>query len=282
MKKEKNKSLKFDIADEIFTHYYEDDIILKKILDKRMIKIKEVNVKKEDNPFRIKKGIYTTISYTDLSNDNVYKKVEKYLSQYIEDFIKKLTKKDKPFILIVGVGNEDYSPDSLGPKVIKGINPTSHLDEEYFDKKVACIIPGVMGITGLESSKIVQGIISQYDIDLIITIDSLSTTSISRLYHVIQITNTGMAPGSGVNNTRKEISQKELKIPTISLGIATVISLEAIVSEIEDLSKKTIKRKKLNYPDIILTTKEIEAKIDILASLIADSLNKALNPKISS
>ena len=193
-------------------------------------------------------------------------------------FISELTSKKKPAILIVGIGNEEYSPDALGPKVIKKIIPTSHRDYKYVNTKVSCLIPGVMGITGLESFTIVKGVLNEMKFDLVIVIDSLTTNSIFRLNHVIQITDTGLVPGSGVNNSRKAFKKEELNVPIISIGIATVISLNSIYQELLTYLEIDKKIKVKKDDNLMLTIKEIEMRIEILTSLIADALNMSLNP----
>ena len=121
-------------------------------------------------------------------------------------------------------------------------------------------------------------VLNEKDFDVIIVIDSLTTNSIFRLNHVIQITDTGLVPGSGVNNRRKEFTKDSLKVPLISIGIATVISLNSIYQELLthlDINKKIRLKEEDN---LMLTIKEIETRIEILTSLISDALNSTLNP----
>ena len=156
--------------------------------------------------------------------------------------------------------------------------PTSHLDISNINSKVSCLIPGVMGITGLESYTIVKGVLNEENFDLIIVIDSLTTNSIFRLNHVIQITDTGLVPGSGVNNRRKEFSKESLNVPIISIGIGTVISLNSIYQELLNHLEISKKVKLKDEDNLVLTIKEIEYRIEILTSIIAESLNLSLNP----
>lgn len=156
--------------------------------------------------------------------------------------------------------------------------PTSHLDTKKYKSKVSCVIPGVMGVTGLESFTIVKGLVNENDFDVIIVIDALTTHSITRLNHVIQITDTGLVPGSGVNNSRKAFTKENLNVPLISIGIATVIPLSSIYQELLN-NLRINKNIEINQEEnIILTTKEIEYRIEILTSLIADALNNVFNP----
>lgn len=268
----------FDIADEIFDELTEDKYIIRKEVEANFVKLVEVEIKSSDNPYRKEKGLYTTIEFTDLYEREVYDETKLFLVKYLTSFIKELTNKKKPSVLIVGIGNEEYSPDALGPKVAKKMIPTSHLHEMDYKSRVSCLIPGVMGVTGLESFTIVKGVLNETQFDLVIVIDALTTHSINRLNHVIQITDTGLVPGSGVNNHRKAFNKENLKVPLISIGIATVISLKSIYEEfilnIEIENKYKLKDDK----NIVLTIKEIEDRIEVLTTLISDSLNASLNP----
>lgn len=274
----KNNVKQFDIADEIFNEFQEDKYLIKKEVSSKYCKVIETKIKSNENPFNKEKGLYTSIEFDDLTLMDVYQEARNYLVKYISSFVKELTKKKKPSILIVGIGNEEYSPDALGPKVVKKMIPTSHLDSNDVNSKVSCIIPGVMGITGLESFTIVKGVLNEKQFDVIIVIDSLTTHSIFRLNHVIQITDTGLVPGSGVNNSRKAFKKELLGVPIISIGIATVISLNSIYQEL--INHLSINKKiKLNQDDnLMLTIKEIESRIELLTELISDSLNLSFNP----
>ena len=271
------KSNQFDIADEIFTDVNEDNFIIKKEVNSKYCKVVETTIKEDSNPFNKSKGLYTSIEFEDIQDHKTYQEVKKYLIKYLSAFVKELTNKKCPHILVVGIGNEEYSPDALGPKVIKKIYPTSHLNQDDLKSKISCLIPGVMGLTGLESFTIVKGVLEQKLFDLLIVIDSLTTNSIKRLNHCIQITDTGLTPGSGVNNYRKPFTKDSLNIPIISIGIATVISLESIYNELLNQLNIDKKAKVKQENNLILTIKEIELRIEVLTSLISDSLNESLN-----
>ena len=135
-----------------------------------------------------------------------------------------------------------------------------------------------MGVTGLESFTIVKGIVNENDFDVIIVIDALTTHSITRLNHVIQITDTGLVPGSGVNNARKAFTKENFNVPLISIGIATVIPLNSIYQEVLNSLRINKEIKLNNEQNLILTIKEIESRIELLTTLIADSLNNVFNP----
>ena len=128
----------FDIADEIFDELTEDKYIIRKEVEANFVKLVEVEIKSSDNPYRKEKGLYTTIEFTDLYEREVYDETKLFLVKYLTSFIKELTNKKKPSVLIVGIGNEEYSPDALGPKVAKKMIPTSHLHEMDYKSRVSC------------------------------------------------------------------------------------------------------------------------------------------------
>ena len=142
-------------------------------------------------------------------------------------------------ILIVGLGNREVTPDALGPKVIDHLFITRHLIQEYgrylmeFDQccSVSGIVPGVMAQTGMETVEIMKGIVGETRPDLVIAVDALAARSIKRLNRTIQITDTGIIPGSGVGNYRNAITKEHLGIPVIAIGIPTVVDAATIVAD---------------------------------------------------
>lgn len=134
-------------------------------------------------------------------------------------------------ILVVGLGNLYVTPDALGPKVVPEIEVTRHI-LEYMPsimpedtRPVSAISPGVLGVTGIETMEILKGVVQNVKPKLLIVIDALATRSIDRISSSIQIADTGIVPGAGVENTRKEISKKTLGIPVIAIGIPTVVDI---------------------------------------------------------
>ena len=159
---------------------------------------------------------------------------------------------DTEDILVVGLGNIYVTPDALGPKVVPHIEVTRHI-LEYMPKAmpedtrpVSAISPGVLGTTGIETMEVLKGIVDNTHPKLLIVIDALASRSIERISSSIQIADTGIIPGAGVDNKRKEISIKTLGIPVIALGIPTVVDLASITNDCINLfiEKKKIIMKK--------------------------------------
>lgn len=150
--------------------------------------------------------------------------------------------------LIVGLGNWNVTPDALGPMTVEKVMVTNHLFELNFEnvargyRPVAAISPGVMGVTGMETSDIILSIIEKFNPDFVIVIDALASRSIERINETIQITDTGIHPGSGVGNKRKELSRETLGIPVIAVGVPTVVDAVTIASDTLDYLLKHMGR----------------------------------------
>ena len=195
------------------------------------ISITEVDLD-ETNDLKKKKGKYITLEFDDITDSDNALKVSNILKKALEKIIK--IDKDS-YGLIIGLGNDKSTPDSLGPLTINNVIVTNHiylvgeLNEEY--KRISAINPGVMGETGIETSDIISSIVEKIKPDYLIIIDSLASKSIERLNKTIQITDTGIHPGSGIGNKRKEISYEILGIPVIAIGVPTVVDAAVIVSD---------------------------------------------------
>jgi len=199
-------------------------------------KITEVYINEEaGKTIGKRQGNYITIEFDDVTDFENQKKVERIFCDKLKELFKKININDSSTCLVVGLGNAKSTPDSLGPLTINNILVTNHLFmlgnvEEGF-RSVSAISPGVLGQTGLETSELINSIVSKFKPDFVIIIDALASQSIERVNKTIQMTDTGIHPGSGVGNSRKEISDKTLGIPCIAIGIPTVVDAITIVSD---------------------------------------------------
>lgn len=221
------------------------DLIVETISDKKYItnenvdniKISRVTIDKDNKDLLNKKeGNYVTIEFNDITNYEDREKVGKVLENEIKNILELNKIKDNDECLIIGLGNVKSTPDALGPKVITNILVTRHLFELNLDVKkglrsVGTMIPGVMGNTGIETTDIIYAVINKIKPKFIIVIDSLCSSSVERINKTIQLTDTGIHPGSGIGNTRKEISKTTVKIPVIAIGVPTVVESSTIVNE---------------------------------------------------
>ena len=200
------------------------------------IKVTNVLVKEEGSKKINKKiGNYITIEFSDITDYNHSEALKEVFSKKLKCLLEKMKINSSASCLIIGLGNDKSTPDALGPLVINNILVTNHLflygDVEKGFRKVSAISPGVMGQTGIETSDLIKGIISSIDTDFVIVVDALASQSIERVNKTIQMTDTGIHPGSGIGNKRKEISSDTLKKPVIAIGVPTVVDAVTIVSD---------------------------------------------------
>ena len=183
-----------------------------------------------------KKGVYYSLDTraikTHDNDDLVNCEIE--LSKIIKEVLKLENINEKQKGLVVGLGNINVTPDSLGPLVVDNVIVTRHMflinPDEITEgvSNVSAISPGVMGTTGIETVDIVDAVIKKIDVDYVICVDALASRSIARVNKTIQVTNTGISPGSGVGSKRKEISKETLGIPVIAIGVPTVVDAVTI------------------------------------------------------
>ena len=270
-----------DISEEII----EDDIkITKVIIDEKISK--EINKKQ---------GNYVTIEFLDVTDSYNYEKVKNIFVREFKKFLNLLNIKKDDSCLIIGLGNSKSTPDSLGPLVINNVLVTNHLfeldelDKDY--RRVSVFCPGVMGQTGLETSDIITTIVGKFKPDFVIIIDALASQSIDRVNKTIQMTDSGIHPGSGVGNSRKEISFETLHIPCLAIGIPTVVDAITIVSDTINYMHKHYTYSKLNinnplnkliaYPNylnekITLNKKDKETLLGIVGTLDDSEIKQLL------
>ncbi len=189
---------------------------------------------------------------------------------------------NKKSVLVVGLGNKNISPDALGPMVADKIIATRHFKGSLAKSlglsglsAVSVIAPGVLGQTGVEVFEIIKAISKEIKPDLILTVDALAAGSVQRLGTTIQITNTGISPGSGVQNKRAEISQKTLYIPVVAMGIPTVVDMETIIHEMCENSTPA------PSSSMMVTPRDIDQIISRSSALMANAINQALFPNLS-
>lgn len=186
-----------------------------------------------------KRGSYVTIFSDAIVREDTasQQKTAIVLAKEIKRLLIKNNVKDDMKGLVVGLGNWNVTPDALGPMAVENILVTNHLFELKYEtvasgyRPVSAISPGVMGVTGMETSDIVKSIIKQFQPNFLIVVDALASRSIERINTTIQITDTGIHPGSGVGNRRKELSKDILGIPVIAIGVPTVVDAVTIVSD---------------------------------------------------
>lgn len=258
------------------------------------------------------KGNYITLEVPRLKDNDkdLQEDVSKYLSKEIAGLVQ-LT--DRSVILVVGLGNWNITPDALGPKVVDHLLVTRHIKEYIPDqidesvRSVCAVAPGVLGITGIETSEIIRGIVDRVKPDVVIAIDALASRKLERINTTIQIADTGINPGSGVGNNRKQLSKETLGIPVVAIGVPTVVDaatmandtidlvIDTMISEASQGSEFYKMLKDMNrdekykliqevlYPyfgHLMVTPKEVDRLIEDISVIIADGLNVALHPGV--
>lgn len=183
-------------------------------------------------------------------------------------------------VLVAGLGNTAITSDSLGPEVAGRIIATRHISKELRAElglgkllPVSVLTPGVLGQTGIETGEILLGTVERIKPTAVIVIDALAARSLERLGSTVQLSDTGICPGSGVGNARMEISRATLGVPVISVGVPTVVDINTLLYDVGAEKSRDI--------DMIVTPKEVDMMIDRAAELLAVGINSSLQSSLS-
>lgn len=239
--------------------------------------ITEVSINSEEYGRCIGKkiGRYVTLESMDIGkpSDNFDAMVDELsaeLKEYIPD----------GSVLVAGLGNNDVTPDTLGVISARNILATRHFKTELpnYDfltslREVSIITAGVLGQTGIESSEIIKSLVDTIKPSSVIVIDAFACSDISRLGSTIQISNSGINPGSGVNNSRKEISKEVLGVPVIAIGVPTVVDLHTIAENLTGSTPNT------DTPNFMVTPKDIDTIVENASKLLSESISRVLIPE---
>lgn len=245
--------------------------------------IKETKImiknKKGEQSLGKPKGNYITIEARDLSaNDgSFHKEMSEALFLNLKEM---LYKKEK--ILVAGLGNANVTADSLGPKVINNLCITRHLKREGIGRyplELSAIAPGVMAQTGIETSEILESLVTKIKPDALIAIDALAARSSSRLNKTIQISDTGIAPGSGVGNHRNEITEHTIGVPVFAIGVPTVISVPAILHDLvgNRFDENGYETMDEEFLSMHVTPKNIDESMKRISYTISEGINHLLH-----
>lgn len=307
-----------DLALETREKFEEDNVEIKgvrveeEIIPESEIKITNVFIETE-NGAKIMgkpKGSYITLEAPNMSeqDEDYHREISLQLAKVLERL---LPKKEAPVaVLVAGLGNREVTPDALGPRVVDNMMITRHIIREFGKyafgeeetNQISGIVPGVMAQTGMESMEILKGVIQETKPDCIIAIDALAARSTKRLGRTIQVTDTGINPGSGVGNHRHGLSLESLGIPVIAIGIPTVVDAATIVSDtmsnliqamsgsvhlkslgnsldsLNEAEKQDLIRELLSpsLNTMFVTPKDIDESIKRLSFTVSEGLNIAL------
>lgn len=212
-------------------------------------------------------------------------------------------------VLVVGLGNRSSTPDALGPRTVEGVFVTRHMRDMMTDeamqsvRSVCSFAPGVLGVTGIETAEILRGVVEHVQPAVVIAVDALASSSSERIATTVQLSDTGIHPGSGVGNRRFGIDEESMGVPVIAIGVPTVIYASTIALDIlhglertgqvacrfargervTEQRRRAILRD--NMPDtlsqLMVTPRDIDRLIADMARIISRSINKALYPSMT-
>lgn len=228
-------------------------------------------------------GKYVTVEIPEFSHDSEL--LDGRLTA-LSGELQKLLPKDGG-ILVAGLGNENITPDALGPKTARGIFATRHIGKPLakqlgFDnlREVSAVTCGVLGQTGIETAETVRGIVNTVKPSAVVTVDALAARSLQRLGSTVQLTDTGITPGSGVGNSRARLDKETLGIPVIAVGVPTVVDAVTLIhdftGQVENIEPQTESAAR----QMMVTPREIDTLIRRASRFLSLALNCALQPDI--
>lgn len=239
---------------------------VKTSVEKRdFFKIERVEITDEISAEKLGKpcGNYVTVALPSLS---LLPDTDTKAADAISEELLRLLPDTEKTVLVAGLGNNDITADSIGPKAVNRILATRHIDKELINqlslpalRSVAAISPSVLGKTGVEAEEIISGLAAKVSFGAIIVIDALAAADKNRICTSVQISNSGINPGSGVGNKRKEISKRTMGVPVLAVGVPTVTDLGG---------------------GLVVTHRDIDLCVTRAAALISNALNMALQPKL--
>lgn len=240
-------------------------------------------------------GTYLTLEAPamTLPDEDYHREISGELAKQLRSVIPGIDK--EPSVMVVGLGNRDVTADSLGPNVVDNLVITRHMVKEFgkaaYNQShvpvISALIPGVMAKTGMESAEIIKGVVEKTKPDVVLVVDALAARSTKRLNRTIQITNTGIHPGSGVGNYRNSITKESLGVPVIAVGVPTVVDAATIVndvfrkmfagmeSELREIQEE-IQGSMGEIYNMYVTGKDVDYEIKQISHIICDAINEAL------
>lgn len=298
------KEIRTDLAIESRNFYLdrnnkkEPDGVITQTIENEIYTVTHVKITTNEASRKIGKpsGCYITIQSPHIKSGLFTEE----LSIALSEELKKLLPygKKNPLIFVAGLGNSAVTPDSIGPAVVSSLIVTRHLTGETLNdlslSPLCALAPGVLGITGIETSEIFSSVTKHIKPDCIIAIDALASGSPSHVGCTIQLSDTGINPGSGVNNRRSALSQENLGVPVIVVGIPTVSDISSVVYtaadkiinslkiQLSDSEKHSFIENYLSSKkeDLMVTPKNIDALIHRATLILSRGINLAIHQNL--
>ena len=237
-------------------------------------------------------GVYITLEAPNLAvpDEGIHREISRALAAQLTLLLPR--KMDS--VLVVGLGNRSITPDALGPCAVEHLHITRHMIREYGERAlgdgkipmISALVPGVMAQTGMEAAEVIRGVIRETGPEALIVVDALAARSVRRLGTTIQLTDTGIHPGSGVGNRRSRLDVESMGIPVIAIGAPTVVGAAAIVYEaVENLMEDVEEEQRYQVirdlveprlGPMIVTPKDVDDRVRRLSFVISEGLNIAL------
>ncbi len=261
--------------------------------EKNGIKIERVRIKSEEAAEKIGKGIgnYVTITVRDLS-ENDRDEYEAVCIAVADELREILSLDERTPVMAVGLGNRSITADSVGPRCVDHLLVTRHIKEmmpEEVDESVralSALSPGVMATTGIETSEIIRGVIEKVKPGAVIVVDALAARSMGRLGRTIQIADTGISPGSGVGNNRRELSKNTLGVPVVAVGVPMVVDASTVAADCMEIASersgeadallKSYESEEPEFRSMVVTPKDVDSLAERSARVIANGINLAI------
>lgn len=290
--------IRTDLALETKEKFEEDQVEIRGVVieedynEEKDIKTTVVKIETENGAKTMGRpqGIYITMEAPNLSvpDEDYHREISGELARHMK---KLLPEKKELQALVVGLGNREITPDSLGPDVISNLHITRHIIQEYGTMgmgessvhSVSGLVPGVMAQTGMETMEIIRGVVEETKPDVVIAIDALAARSVKRLNRTIQITDTGIQPGSGVGNYRNGLNEATLGVKVIGIGVPTVVDAATIVQDamahlldaLEEQEKKEFLEEMItpSLHSMFMTPKDVDETMKRLSYTISEGLN---------
>lgn len=251
------------------------------------VKITEIEVLNEMGAEELgkPKGKYITLEIPEFSHDSEL--LDGRLSA-LSDTLSDLLPDRDGTVLVAGLGNESITPDALGPRTARGIFATRHVNRQTATalgfpdlRPVSAITFGVLGQTGIETAETLKALTDAIAPSAVITVDALAARSLSRLGNTVQLTDTGITPGSGVGNSRARIDSDSLGVPVIAVGVPTVVDAVTLIRDFTGDAQNMHDEAKTQAREMMVTPREIDTLIHRASRFLSLALNCALQPSVS-
>ena len=292
--------IRTDLALETKEKFEEDNVEIRGVIieedynEEKDIRTTTVKIETENGAKAMGRpqGVYITLEAPNMSvpDEDYHREISKELAKHI----RKLVPMEKELTaLVVGLGNREVTPDALGPDVVSNLRITRHVIQEYgvqsmgreYANSISGLVPGVMAQTGMETLEIIKGVVDETKPDVVFAVDALAARSSSRLNKTIQITDTGINPGSGVGNHRNGLSEETLGVKVIGIGVPTVVDAATIVQDsmahlldtLEESEKKEFLEEMIapSLHSMFVTPKDVDETVKRLSYTISEGLNMA-------